>query len=148
VTIALALSLLGCGWSLGRAPSAHPVVALGEVRALTIEGALREDLRRAIAAEVADRTRLGRGPLLSAEVLETEVRSVAPGGDLQEARLVVRFALEGAGAATVEGRRTFSLSQGDPVVTDEARRAAFTALSRELAAEAVSRLLSTPGGPS
>ena len=140
----LAIGLVGCSWSLGRAPAVTPAVALGEVRVLAVEGDLREDLRRAIAAEVADRARLGKGPALSADVLETDVRSVAPGGALQQARLVVRFALEGAGDHTAEGRRTFSLVPGDPIATAAARRAAFGALARDLSAEAVTRLLNTP----
>ena len=51
---------------------------------------------RAAAAELDRRASLGDGPALSAEVLDASVRSVAAGGGVQEARLQIRFSLEGA----------------------------------------------------
>jgi hypothetical protein len=131
----------GCGYSLGRAPVVG--ARLGEVTAPMAEPGLAEALTASLAAELARRT-AADGPALGARIVEASVRPAAIGGAAQEAQLTVLFRLEDA-ELSLSARRAFALVEGDPEATAAARAATFGALSAELCAEAVPRLLSAPG---
>ena len=134
------LGMLGCGYTLGRAPTAAPSYTLAPVRAPSAEPGLAEAVERALADAVARRAALGSGPVLSAEVLSAEVRPAAVGGAIQEARLSIRVRLDGAEGLTVSASRAFPLG-ADPESTAALRAEAFSSLAAELSAEAVLRLL-------
>lgn len=138
-----ALGLAGCGLHLGRAPVGVDSVSLGVVEVGVPEPRLQEDLARALAAELATRTRVGSGPAVSARVVTSHVGPVGAEGHTWEARLRVRYRLETQPPVEreVSGERLFSGTPESWDTTSAARSDALRSLVEQLTAEAVPALL-------
>jgi hypothetical protein len=143
IFITFLLALSGCSYHLGRIPSVESIVSVGEIQAISPDSELRPILARALGVGLARRAKVGNGPPVHLQLLETQVSPV--GG--KQFRLSVRLQLtmDGRVPSVAGGSQVFQGS-ADPTLHRKSQIAATRQLAGQLVEVALMDLLSTEVG--
>lgn len=147
IRLCAVLTLASC--HLGRPPPATGGFSPGAVSMQADEPSLPEALRAGLGRALAARGALGTAAPIDIEVLDASVAPVAanPGGQqIYMARLQVAFQVTGPRPRrlVLEGERGYVLLASDSLGSAAARAGAFSALARQLGADAADWAAAAP----
>jgi hypothetical protein len=141
IFIAVQLPCSGCGYHLGRLPSAETALTVGEIHVSSPEPEMEAALGRALGVALSRRTKGETGAPVDLHLMQSTLIPTGPGGRHFQLQMHLRLQSANGQMGTARGSRIF-LGGQDALTQARARKLAVEELGGQLVELALLELLS------